>query len=102
MDNVVLAILIISFLLYCYKFTEKLDYIYDYDYDPQYDMDYKTPKELGIDDERPKLQYLLNGVKYDTMENCVKGCKKYVSPGLKNHNYCINNYGEYVCYPSTW
>jgi hypothetical protein len=65
-------------------------------------MDYKTPKKLDDKDERPKLQYLLNGVAFGSMGECVDGCKKYAPPGLKNHNYCINNYGEYVCYPSTW
>ena len=78
-------------------------FYYDTKYNaPCYAEGYITPKFLVDDDNRPKSQFLVNGIGYKNIHECIRECQKYSPPGLKNQNYCINNYGEAICYPSTW
>jgi hypothetical protein len=103
MEYIIYVLLIIMVVLSLCDINLLENFYYDTKYnEPQYTEEYRTPKRLDKSDDRPKLQFLLNGIKYKNMDDCVSNCPKYSPGGLKNNNYCIENYGEAVCYPSTW
>ena len=46
--------------------------------------------------------YLLNGICYPDMRTCVNSCPTFAPKDMKKNNYCIDNDGTAICYPSTW